>query len=192
MVKKMMTVDSNNKLDKISGLSNENYYVEEMPEPEVEAFDFDDIEVLDTNNEISKNDFFETVGATVAKEAISAVEGVLVAGESVVDSTVTGAQIVSGILYDSLQAVGGVITGNKWHSVTKESLENLNNNPDVVKNAFDNFYENNKVGKWIDDNSITGSKSIGKVIGEAVASAAVGKNVIPVDSLSKVIDEKNK
>lgn len=102
--------------------------------------------------------FLERTGATIGTSATSIVEGVLGVGESLIDFLVlagtTGATAITGII-DLGQALGGLLTGNDWDSLTKQLWEQTKDFVSIegVKTAFDDMYENTEYGKWLKENA---------------------------------------
>ena len=102
--------------------------------------------------------FLERTSATIGTSATSIVEGVLGVGESLIDFLVlagtTGATAITGII-DLGQALGGLLTGNDWDSLTKQLWEQTKDFVSIegVKTAFDDMYENTEYGKWLKENA---------------------------------------
>ena len=100
----------------------------------------------------------ERTGATIGTTVTSVVEGVLGVGESLIDFLVlagtTGATAITGII-DLGQALGGLLTGNDWDSLTKQLWEQTKDFVSIegVKTAFDDMYENTEYGKWLKENA---------------------------------------
>lgn len=126
--------------------------------------------------------------ATAAAVGLSAGEGLLKLGESLVDlGAITKTIFATGptALIDGVQALYGMATGKEWKSVTKEMWNNTKTfvAKDHVKTWFDNFYENTNIGKSIKENAFefdtirdvtTGiSYGIG-IVGLTVATMGVG------------------
>ena len=116
--------------------------------------------------------FLERTSATIGTSATSIVEGVLGVGESLIDFLVlagtTGATAITGII-DLGQALGGLLTGNDWDSLTKQLWEQTKDFVSIegVKTAFDDMYENTEYGKWLKENSYAfdTARGIGNGIG---------------------------
>ena len=116
--------------------------------------------------------FLERASATVGTTVTSVVEGVLGVGESLIDFLVlagtTGATAITGII-DLGQALGGLLTGNDWDSLTKQLWEQTKDFVSIegVKTAFDDMYENTEYGKWLKENSYAfdTARGIGNGIG---------------------------
>lgn len=119
--------------------------------------------------------FVSTTAATVGNVGVSLVKGLSNLGESLFDGAVilgTGAGTVLTGAWDGITYVGSVLTGDteNWQSATEEMWSNTMSfvTENHVENAFSDFYENNFVGQWLDENAIDIFKSNG--IGSNIVS----------------------
>ncbi|MEG2322148.1 MAG: hypothetical protein RSB71_01485 [Bacilli bacterium] len=131
----------------------------------------------------------ETVGASVAMATTSLVKGICQFGEALVDLTSIIATVIASVVTVPTDLVTSLLnskldfknTASIWDE-TKAFVSKQH-----VQNSFKNFYENNLVGKWLANNSVSWLKpdSIGDgilsgigyvagVIGLSVATAGVG------------------
>jgi hypothetical protein len=123
-------------------------------------------------------------GASIVNFAVGLINGVLNFVEALVDCVAlivsAAASIFTG-LYDLCQWIGGKITGNEdWESATKKMWGGVMKFVATkwVDKAFNAFYENTAVGKWLDDQAYgpfkhTGgmykfSKGVGYVVGVVI------------------------
>lgn len=120
-------------------------------------------------------------GASIVNFAVGLINGVLNFVEALVDCVALIVTAVASIftgLYDLCQWIGGKITGNEdWESATKKMWGGVMKFVATkwVDKAFNGFYENTAVGKWLDDQAYgpfkhTGgmykfSKGVGYVVG---------------------------
>ena len=101
-------------------------------------------------------DFLVSTGASVGNMAISALKGIADFGQGIVRAgTMIGAGVATlgtGI-YDII--TGGEATKQMWDSVMGFVAE------DFVGSAYNEFYKNNVIGKWLDENAFDAFKSDG-------------------------------
>ena len=123
-------------------------------------------------------------GASIVNFAVGLINGVLNFVEALVDCValiVTAAASIFTGLYDLCQWIGGKITGNEdWESATKKMWGGVMKFVATkwVDKAFNGFYENTAVGKWLDEQAYgpfkhTGgmysfSKGVGYVVGVVI------------------------
>ena len=112
--------------------------------------------------------FVSSTVATVGNVGVSLVKGLSNLGESLFDGAVilgTEAGTVLTGAWDGITYVGSVLTGDteNWQSATEEMWSNTMSfvTENHVENAFSDFYENNFVGQWLDENAIDLFKSNG-------------------------------
>ena len=115
-------------------------------------------------------------GATVSKAAISGVEGILKTGENLVDA--------SAVVLGTIKSIPALIKDIKNISKANFTFENFRNNlkntkafvqKDYVGDLFDSFYENNSIGKALDENAYFSdtTRDIGKAVGEAIGTVGL-------------------
>ena len=118
-------------------------------------------------------------GATVGTVVASLIEGILGFGGSLIDLVaIVGSAVLSiptGII-DGVQAIGGLITGDDWDSVTKALWGKTKGFVETkyVENLFDSFYDT-KVGKALKDNAyfFDTTRSIGTGVGNIAGTVAL-------------------
>lgn len=96
--------------------------------------------------------------ATVDTFGASVLEGVASFGEAIIDF---GANLGTAVLSiptgiaDGIQALGGLITGNEWESITKEMWKGTKGFVETkhVKSAFDEFYNSTTYGQFLKNNA---------------------------------------
>lgn len=114
-------------------------------------------------------DTLKKVGASVANVVIGFLQGVGEFLEALVDTcaiVVTAVASVFTGLADLCQWIGGKITGNEnWESVTKKMWGGTMNfvSTKYVQGAFQKFYEQKPIGKWLDANAYGPFKSTGAI-----------------------------
>lgn len=97
-------------------------------------------------------------GATVGTFANSLVEGVFNFGEAIVDTaTILGTAVATPVtgLVDLGGWIYSKITGNEYESLTKKMWDGEMKfvSTDFVGSAYNSFYENIGIGKWLKNNS---------------------------------------
>lgn len=120
--------------------------------------------------------------ATVGTVVSSLIEGILGFGESLLDLLVNVGTVVLSIptgIIDGVQAIGGLITGDDWNSVTKAMWEKTKGFVETkrVTNLFDSFYDT-KIGNTLKENSyfFDNIRGIGKGVGNV--AGIVGLTVL--------------
>ena len=136
--------------------------------------------------------FLERTGATIGTSATSIVEGVLGVGESLIDFLVlagtTGATAITGII-DLGQALGGLLTGNDWDSLTKKMWDQTKDFVSIegVKTAFDDMYENTAYGKWLKENSYAFDTVRGIGNGVGYTAGIVGLSILTFGGAGSIL-----
>lgn len=134
----------------------------------------------------------ERTGATIGTSATSIVEGVLGVGESLIDFLVlagtTGATAITGII-DLGQALGGLLTGNDWDSLTKKMWDQTKDFVSIegVKTAFDDMYENTAYGKWLKENSYAFDTVRGIGNGVGYTAGIVGLSILTFGGAGSIL-----
>ena len=136
--------------------------------------------------------FLERTSATIGTSATSIVEGVLGVGESLIDFLVlagtTGATAITGII-DLGQALGGLLTGNDWDSLTKKMWDQTKDFVSIegVKTAFDDMYENTAYGKWLKENSYAFDTVRGIGNGVGYTAGIVGLSILTFGGAGSIL-----
>ena len=136
--------------------------------------------------------FLERASATVGTTVTSVVEGVLGVGESLIDFLVlagtTGATAITGII-DLGQALGGLLTGNDWDSLTKKMWDQTKDFVSIegVKTAFDDMYENTAYGKWLKENSYAFDTVRGIGNGVGYTAGIVGLSILTFGGAGSIL-----
>lgn len=120
------------------------------------------------------------VGGTIATTATSLVEGIARFGESIVDTVGilgTGVLSLGTGAYDGYHAIKSLITGEEWHSKTKEMWNETMSfvSEKHVETWFDDMYENTEYGQFLKNNSygFNTNRDISSGIGEVVGIVAL-------------------
>lgn len=136
--------------------------------------------------------FLERTSATIGTSATSIVEGVLGVGESLIDFLVlagtTGATAITGII-DLGQALGGLLTGNDWDSLTKKMWDQTKDFVSIegVKTAFDDMYENTAYGKWLKENAYAFDTVRGIGNGVGYTAGIVGLSILTFGGAGSIL-----